>query len=102
MRLLPPALMLAVLTTMPAAQAPPFQVVETTIADVHAALRDKRLTCRALVDAYLARIDAYDKKGPALNAIVAVNPRAREEAAALDARFVATGPMGPLHCVPML
>jgi Asp-tRNA(Asn)/Glu-tRNA(Gln) amidotransferase A subunit family amidase len=86
----------------PAAQSPPFSVVETTIADVHAAMRGKRLSCRALVDAYLARIDAYDKRGPALNAIVVLNPRAREEADALDARFAASGLAGPLHCVPML
>ena len=77
-------------------------VVEATIADVHAAMRDGRLTCRALVDAYLARIDANDKQGLALNAIVIVNPRAREEADALDARFATAGPVGPLHCVPML
>jgi amidase len=84
------------------AQAPePFPVVEATIADVHAAMRDGRLTCRALVEAYLARIAAYDKNGPALNAIVLTNPRAREEADALDARFKASGLVGPLHCVPM-
>jgi Asp-tRNA(Asn)/Glu-tRNA(Gln) amidotransferase A subunit family amidase len=85
-----------------AAQAPSFNVVEATIADVHAAMRDKRLTCRALVEAYLNRIDAYDKKGPALNAVVVVNPQAIDEAMVLDARFAASGPVGPLHCVPML
>jgi amidase len=85
------------------AQAPPaFSVVEATIADVHAAMRDGRVTCRGLVEAYLARIEAYDKNGPALNAIVLTNPRAVEEADALDARFKASGPVGPLHCVPML
>jgi amidase len=89
--------------TTPAAQTPrPFEVVEATIADVHAAMRDGRLTCRQLVDAYLARIEAYDRNGPALNAVVLVNPRVREEADALDARFKASGPVGPLHCVPML
>jgi amidase len=88
----------------PAAQAPapPFEVVEATIAEVHAAMRDGRVTCRGLVEAYLARIEAFDKNGPALNAIVLTNPRAVEEAGALDARFKASGPVGPLHCVPML
>jgi amidase len=86
----------------PRAQTPPFSVVETTIADVHAAMREKRLTCRGLVEAYLRRIDAYDKQGPALNAIVILNPRATDEAAALDATFALSGPVGPLHCVPML
>jgi Asp-tRNA(Asn)/Glu-tRNA(Gln) amidotransferase A subunit family amidase len=87
---------------LPAAQAPSFNVVETTIADVHAAMREKRVTCRTLVEAYLGRIDAYDKRGPSLNAIVVVNPRAVDEAAALDARVAASGPVGLLHCVPML
>jgi Asp-tRNA(Asn)/Glu-tRNA(Gln) amidotransferase A subunit family amidase len=65
-------------------------------------MREKRLTCRALLEAYLRRIEAYDKKGPSLNSIVVVNPRAVDEAAALDIRFASSGPIGPLHCVPML
>jgi hypothetical protein len=47
---------------------------EATIADIHAAIRSKVLTCRQLVQTYLDRIEAYDKKGPALNAIIVVNP----------------------------
>ena len=91
MRQLAPILLFAAMATsgLPA-QAPTFPVVETTIADVHAAMRERRLTCRALVDAYLKRIEAYDRKGPALNAIVMVNPRALDEAAALDARLAET------------
>ena len=80
----------------------PFEVEEATIAQVHEAMRDHRLTCRALVDAYLRRIDAYDKNGPALNAIVTINPDATTEADELDRRFVQSGPTGPLHCVPMI
>lgn len=88
---------------MSAAQGPPpFEVVEATIAGVHAAMREGRLTCRQLVDASLARIAAYDRNGPALNAIVVTNPRAREEADALDARLAAGGAVGPLHCVPVI
>lgn len=79
-----------------------FQVEEATIADVHAAFKARTLTCRALVDAYIARIDAYDKTGPALNAIVLVNPNARAEADALDAKFRSGGLVGPLHCVPAI
>jgi len=78
------------------------RVEEATIAQVHEALEAGRLTCAALVDTYLRRIDAYDKRGPALNAIVVVNPRAREEAAALDRRFTQSGFAGPLHCVPTI
>src|SRR5262249_54993352 len=49
---------------------------EATIADIHAAFKAKTLTCRTLVQMYLDRIEAYDKKGPALNAIVVTNPEA--------------------------
>ena len=66
--------------------APPFSVVEASIADIHAALRAGRVTCRGLVEHYLRRIEAYDKNGPAVNAIVLVNPRALAEADGLDAR----------------
>src|ERR1700722_17052628 len=79
----------------------PFEVEEATIAQVHDAMRAHRLTCRALVDAYLARIAAYDKSGPAINAIVIVNPDAAREANDLDRRFARSGITGPLHCVPM-
>jgi len=82
-----------------------FEVVhyeKATIADIHAALSAKTLTCRALVQMYLDRIAAYDKKGPALNAIVVTNPEALKLADTLDARFVQSGPVGPLHCVPLI
>src|SRR5579871_3650881 len=59
---------------------PPFEVEEATIVQVQGAIRAHKLTCRALVDAYLRRIDAYDKNGPALNAIVILNPDAAKEA----------------------
>ena len=81
----------------PMAQPMPFQIEEATIAQVHAEMRAKRLTCRALVDHYLRRIEAYDKQGPAINAIVVVNPRARDEADEMDRRYAASGPIGPLH-----
>ncbi len=61
-----------------------------------------RLTCRSLVQDYLKRIDAYDKKGPSLNAIVEINPEALKEADELDRRLSSSGPVGPLHCVPMI
>src|SRR5690349_22039717 len=80
-----------------------FQVDETSIADVHAAIRGGTLTCHGLVQAYLRRIDAYDKQGPAINAITVVNPDALAVADSLDRRFAATRALvGPLHCVPMI
>jgi len=79
-----------------------FRLEETTIADVHAAFRSGDLTCRELVSAYLARIDAYDKKGPAINSLVVVNPDALRLADSLDTRFRDRGVTGPLHCIPMI
>jgi amidase len=79
------------------AQAP-FRVDEATIADIHAALKSNRITCRALVEQYLRRIEAYDKNGPALNAIVQINADALKQAGAMDAR----GFSGPLHCLPVI
>ena len=66
------------------------------------ALRAGRLTCRRLVELYLDRIRAYDKSGPALNAVQTINTRALQEAERLDAAFKSTGPAGPLHCVAVL
>ncbi|MBT8335215.1 MAG: amidase [Gemmatimonadetes bacterium] len=83
-----------------AAQA--FDVVETTIVEAHEAMDDGSLTCRGLVESYLARIAAYDEAGPRLNAIQTVNPRALELADSLDEVWTSGGPRGALHCVPVL
>jgi amidase len=79
-----------------------FEVMEATIAGVHAGFASGRITCRALVQAYLDRIAAYDKTGPALNAIQFVNPRALEQADSLDRVWRSKTPRGSLHCVPVL
>src|SRR5690606_11608469 len=58
---------------------------------------------RDLAEAYLERIEAYDKRGPSLNAILMVNPRALERAEALDAELARTGRLsGPLHGIPFI
>ena len=97
---------LVAFSTRAAAQrAPSFRVDEATIASIHAAMRSGRLSCRALVRAYLRRIEAYDKQGPAINAITVVNPDALAIADSLDRRFAAGSGrqlVGPLHCIPML
>src|SRR5439155_24530894 len=92
-----------IVATAAAAQNPPaFRLEETTIAQIQAAFRDGSLTCRALVERYLQRIDAYDKNGPALNAIVMTNPDALKVADELDRRFRQSGAVGPMHCVPVI
>ncbi len=79
-----------------------FNVVETTIGDIHAAYRAGSLTARQLVRMYLDRIDVYEKKGPAINAIINLNERALEDADRLDAAFKASGFVGPLHGIPII
>jgi amidase len=75
---------------------------EAAVADILAAFKAKQLTCHQLVQMYLERIEAYDRNGPALNAIILVNPNALVTADALDAKFVQSGLTGPLHCVPVI
>lgn len=75
-------------------------VVEADIATLRSALEDGRVTSVELVDAYLARIDAYDRNGPRLNAVVVLNPDAREEARASDERRKRGQARGPLDGIP--
>ena len=92
---------LIVISTAVRAQTP-FHLQEATIDQIRGELTAGRITCRALIGHYLKRIDAYDHAGPALNAIQTVNRRALEEADRLDAAYRAAGPVGPLHCIPVL
>ena len=73
-----------------------------TIPQLQEALAQGLLTSVELVEAYVARIAAYDDGGPALNSVQLVNPRAREEAAALDAERAEGRARGPLHGIPVL
>ncbi|MFJ9611601.1 amidase [Kitasatospora sp. NPDC101176] len=79
-----------------------FDVVETCIAALRAALEKGETTAVELLDAYLARIDAYDRPGTAtaLNAMVVMNPEARAEAEASDARRARGETLGPLDGIP--
>jgi amidase len=79
-----------------------FNSLETTIADIHAAYQTRQLTCRQLVQLYLDRIEAFEKKGPAINALITVNADALKEADRLDAAYKASGPVGPLHGIPLI
>jgi amidase len=79
-----------------------FNVLETTIDDIHSAYKSGQLTARQLVQTYLDRIDAYNKQGPAINAIITLNPNALEEADRLDQSFKTGGFIGPLHGIPVI
>src|SRR5262245_41170717 len=75
---------------------------EATIADLNAAFAAGTLSSEKLTQMCLARIEAYDRKGPNLRAVIAVNPKALETARALDAERRSKGPRGPLHGVPVV
>ena len=80
----------------------PFQIIEASIDDIQSAYKAGTLTAHQLVQAYLERIDAYDKNGPKINSIITINPHALEEADKLDAAYKASGPVGPLHGIPVV
>jgi amidase len=84
------------------AAAEEFELAEATIADIQASLAAGRRTSRGLVEAYLARIAALDRRGPELRALLEINPEALAIADALDAERRAKGPRGPLHGIPIL
>lgn len=77
-------------------------VYEKSVSELAADLAAGRVTSLQLVDAYLARIAAYDKQGPAINAMITLNPRAREEAARLDRERPLPMFRGPLHGIPVI
>lgn len=85
-----------------AAHAKPFRLEEATITDIHAAMKSGDLTCRQLTQLYLNRIEAYDKKKPALNSIILINPRALALAEEMDAKLEKSGLTGSLHCIPVI
>lgn len=87
---------------LPTAQVPAFALDELTIDDLQARMRDGRETSASLVKQYLARIDAIDKRGPAINAVIELNPDAASIAAQMDAERKAGKVRGPLHGIPVL
>ena len=90
------------LISAPVRAQTPFHLQEATIDQIRGELMAGRVSCRALIGHYLKRIDAYDHAGPMLNALQTVNRRALDEADRLDAAYRASGPVGTLHCIPVL
>lgn len=88
-------------TSLLGAQQRSFDLTTASIADIQAAVAAGALTYERLVQLYLARIDAYEKKGPKLNAIIQINPKALEVARALDLERRTKGPRSPLHGIPI-
>src|SRR5712692_2210247 len=78
-----------------------FEVTETTIAETQEAIRSGKVTCRQLVEAYLARIQRYDQS-TRLNAIVVINRQALGDADRLDQEFARTHKLRPLHGIAVI
>ena len=75
---------------------------EASVGTIHAAIDARKVTCVQVVQHYLDRIDAYDDRGPALNAIISINTRAVEAAAEMDRLDRQTRARRPLHCIPVV
>jgi amidase len=79
-----------------------FDLAEITIDQLQESMRSGARTSRSITEAYLGRIAAMDQQGPAVNAIIELNPDAAAIADGLDAERKSKGPRGPMHGVPVL
>lgn len=84
------------------ARVEPFELDEVTIATLQEKMKSGQFTARSIAEKYLARIEAIDKRGPAINSIIELNPDALAIADQLDRQRKAKGPRGPLHGIPVL
>jgi amidase len=94
------ALLVGALASVSAQKA--IDLDSATIADLNAAFDAGSLTAERLVQMCLARIQAYDRQGPAIRAVIAINPKALETARLLDAERKSKGPRSPLHGIPVV
>lgn len=79
-----------------------FELAGTTLADLQTSMQSGASTAASIAQAYLARMDAVDRSGPAIHAVLERNPEALAIADALDRERREKGPRGPLHGVPVL
>lgn len=89
-------------TTAASTEARDLVLEEATIAELQAAMAVGRLSAHRLVETYLERINAIDRHGPTIKAVLETNPDALQIARALDDERQASGPRGPLHGIPIL
>ncbi len=85
----------------PEAHKAPFNIIESTISQLHFALRNNADNCKNITRLFINRIAIYDKSTQ-LNAIILINKNAIKKAEALDSEFYKTGKLRPLHCVPVI
>ncbi|MGD1942648.1 MAG: amidase family protein [Leptolyngbyaceae cyanobacterium] len=84
------------------ALAETFELQSATVPEIQAAMEAGALTAEDLVQLYLNRIEAYDDQGPAINALITINPNALAEAIALDEARAEGNILGPLHGIPII
>src|SRR6516162_4730785 len=84
------------------AEVKPFELDEITIPELQDAMNSGKFTAHSLVEKYNSRIEEIDKRGPAVNAVIELNPDAEAIADALDQERKAKGARGPLHGIPVL
>jgi len=92
----------ASLLAVAACTAPPPDIEEATIADLHDRMQRGELTSEQLVSSYLERIEAIDRNGPQLNSMIEINPDALLTARSLDEEWRESGPRGPMHGIPVV
>jgi amidase len=80
----------------------PFDLDEITVAELQDGMKSGKFTAHSVTQKYLDRIAEIDKQGPAINAVIEINPDALSIADGLDAERKSVGPRGPLHGVPVL
>jgi amidase len=84
------------------AEIKPSELDEATISDLQAAMKSGKETSHSLTEKYLGRVEEIDRRGPALNSVIELNPDAQAIAAALDLERNEKGPRGPMHGIPVL
>ncbi len=85
-----------------AAEVKAFELDELTVAELQAGMKNGKWSARSLVEKYLSRIEDIDKRGPAVNSIIELNPDAQQIAEAIDKERKAGSVRGPLHGIPVL
>jgi amidase len=81
---------------------PPFELEDLSVAELQAGMRSGAYTARGITERFLARIDEMDKRGPAINSVIEINPDALALAGARDEERRAGRVRGPLHGIPVL
>jgi len=94
-------LLSACATSIPTHKPPAFTFTETTINDIHTAIKNQTIDCETIVTGFLSRINKYDEISN-LNSIIYINPNAIEKAKALDRKYQETKAMQSLHCIPII